>query len=235
MSTVESVNIGRPRPNPDKDVDATGIDKHPVDGPVEVRDPGPKTTGLGSGLVGDFVGDVANHGGTDQAVYAFAREDLDDWEARLGRSLPNGYFGENLTTGGIDVAAALIGERWQIGETVVLQVREPRIPCTTFRGRMGEKGWLKTFTAVARPGAYLQVLVPGTIRGGDALRVIHRPAHDVTISLAYRAVMTERELLPRLLAAGEDLPAELHQIANRYSSSATSSAARSPERTAPSM
>ena len=209
MSVVESVNIGRPRPNPDKDVDATGIDKRAVDGPVEVRDPGPKTTGLGSGLVGDYIGDVANHGGSDQAVYAFAREDLDDWERRLGRTLPNGFFGENLTTSGIDVAGARIGEQWQIGDTVVLQVREPRIPCSTFRGWVGEKGWLKTFTEVARPGAYLSVLVPGTIRGGDAVRIVHRPAHDVTISLSYRALMTERHLLPRLLAAGDDLPDEL--------------------------
>ena len=209
MSVVESVNIGRPRPNPDKDVDATGIDKRAVDGPVEVRDPGPKTTGLGSGLVGDYIGDVANHGGSDQAVYAFAREDLDDWERRLGRTLPNGFFGENLTTSGIDVAGARIGEQWQIGGTVVLQVREPRIPCSTFRGWVGEKGWLKTFTEVARPGAYLRVLVPGTIRGGDVVRLVHRPAHDVTISLSYRALMTERHLLPRLLAAGDDLPDEL--------------------------
>jgi MOSC domain-containing protein YiiM len=209
MSLIESVNIGRPRPNPDKDVDATGIDKRAVDGPVEVRDPGPKTTGLGSGLVGDYIGDVANHGGSDQAVYAFAREDLDDWERRLGRTLPNGFFGENLTTSGIDVAGARIGEQWQVGDTVVLQVREPRIPCSTFRGWVGEKGWLKTFTEVARPGAYLRVLVPGTIRGGDAVRLVHRPAHDVTISLSYRALMTERHLLPRLLAAGDDLPDEL--------------------------
>ena len=209
MSVVESVNIGRPRPNPDKDVDATGIDKRAVDGPVEVRDPGPKTTGLGSGLVGDYIGDVANHGGSDQAVYAFAREDLDDWERRLGRTLPNGFFGENLTTSGIDVAGARIGEQWQIGDTVVLQVREPRIPCSTFRGWVGETGWLKTFTEVARPGAYLRVLVPGTIRGGDVVSLVHRPAHDVTISLSYRALMTERHLLPRLLAAGDDLPDEL--------------------------
>ena len=111
-----------PRPNPDKDVDSTGIDKRPVDGAVEVRDPGPRTTGLGSGVVGDYIGDVANHGGADQALYAFAREDLDDWQQRLGRTLPNGFFGENLTTRGLDVNGALHGERWQIGDTVVVEV-----------------------------------------------------------------------------------------------------------------
>lgn len=211
VSIIDSVNLGRPRPNPHKPVDDTGIDKRPVDGAVEVRDPGPRTTGLGSGAVGDFIGDTANHGGSDQALYAFAREDLDDWEQRLARPLPNGFFGENLTTRGIDLADARIGERWQLGDTVVVQVTCPRIPCTTFRGWVGEKAWLKTFTEVGRPGAYVRILVPGAIRGGDRLQVVHRPDHDVTVSLTYRALMTERHLGPSLLAAGDDLPEEIRE------------------------
>ncbi len=189
MPTLDSVNIAHPRPNPDKDVDRTGIDKRPVDGAVEVRDPGPRTTGLGSGVVGDYIGDVANHGGADQALYAFAREDLDDWQQRLGRTLPNGFFGENLTTRGLDVNGALHGERWQIGDTVVVEVTDPRIPCATFRGWVGEKGWLKTFTEVSRPGAYLRVVVPGHIRAGDDISVVHRPEQGETITQAYRRYM----------------------------------------------
>src|SRR3954449_3406610 len=103
MAVLDSVNVGRPHPNPYKNALSTGIVKVPVDEPVEVRDPGPKTTGLGSGLVGDFIGDGKHHGGDDQAVYAFQREDLDEWERRLGRKLPNGFFGENLTTSGLEV------------------------------------------------------------------------------------------------------------------------------------
>ena len=152
MARLDSVNIGRPRPNPYKNTESTGIGKQPTFEPVEVRAPGPKTTGLGSGLVGDFIGDGRHHGGNDQAVYAFQREDLDDWERRLGRELPNGFFGENLTTLDLEINQALIGERWQVGEKVVLQVTAPRIPCATFRGWMGEKGWAKIFTAVGRPG-----------------------------------------------------------------------------------
>jgi MOSC domain-containing protein YiiM len=204
-----SVNVGQPQPNPYKVVEHTGIDKRPVSGPVTVRDPGPKTTGLGSGIVGDYIGDVANHGGSDQALYAFPREDLDAWAERLGRELPNGFFGENLTTVGIDVNEALLGERWRIGDTVVVQVTGPRIPCSTFRGWIGEVGWLKIFTSVARPGAYLRIVVPGQLRAGDPITVVRRPDHDVTVSLVYRALMTERELLPRLLAAGDDLGNEL--------------------------
>jgi MOSC domain-containing protein YiiM len=118
VAVLESVNLGRPRPNPYKPVEATGIGKEPVAGPVEVRDPGPKQGGLGSGLVGDFIGDRLHHGGDEQAVYVFQREDLDRWQVRLGRPLPSGFFGENLTASGIDVAEARVGERWRVGAEV---------------------------------------------------------------------------------------------------------------------
>lgn len=209
MSLLDSVNLGAPRPNPYKDTRNTGIDKQPHPGPVQVRPPGPKQRGLGSGLVGDFIGDGKHHGGDQQAVYAYAREDLDGWESRLERPLPNGFFGENLTTRGLDVNESLLGERWRIGEDVVLQVTYPRIPCSTFRGWVGERGWLKTFTALAQPGAYLSVVTPGTIRAGDTVEVVHRPDHDVTVALTYRAITTERKLLPRLLAAEDYLGDEL--------------------------
>jgi MOSC domain-containing protein YiiM len=206
---VESVNVGAPRANPHKLTDATGIDKRPVHHGVEVRDPGPKHGGLGSGIVGDYIGDKANHGGADQALYAYAREDLDRWERRLGRSLSNGFFGENLTTSGMDVTGARLGEQWRIGDTVVLQVSAPRIPCTTFRGWINETGWLRAFTLDARPGAYFRVITPGTIRSGDPVEVIRRPDHEITIALTFRALTTQRHLRGRLAGAGADLPAEM--------------------------
>jgi MOSC domain-containing protein YiiM len=216
VAVLESVNLGRPRPNPYKEVKSTGIGKEPTTGPVEVRDPGPKHGGLGSGLVGDYIGDRKHHGGDEQAVYAFQREDLDRWAERLGRSLPNGFFGENLTTSGIDVNEALVGERWRVGDEVELAVTAPRIPCATFRGWVGEKGWMKLFAADGRSGAYLRVLRPGTISAGDPIEVLHRPDHDVTVSLFFRALMAERDLLPRLLAAGDDLPASTRKDVARY-------------------
>jgi MOSC domain-containing protein YiiM len=215
MAKVDSVNLGRPRPNPHKEVGWTGIGKQPTDGPVEVRAPGPKSTGRGSGLVGDFIGDGKHHGGDDQAVYAFQREDLDEWQRRLGRELPNGFFGENLTTIGLDINNARIGERWRIGDEVVLQVTAPRIPCATFRGWMGEKGWAKIFTAAGRPGAYLKVITPGAIRAGDPIEVIDRPDHEVTVTLLFKATTTERELLPQLLAAEAYLDQETIEMARQ--------------------
>jgi MOSC domain-containing protein YiiM len=215
MPYVDSVNLGRPEPNPWKKRKSTGISKHPVDDPVQVRAPGPKTVGLGSGLVGDFIGDGKHHGGDSQAVYAYQREDLDAWEARLGRQLPNGSFGENLTTVGLDVNAALIGERWRIGPEVELQVTSPRIPCSTFRGKMGEQGWAKMFTTTGRSGAYLSVWTPGTIRGEDPIEVTFRPDHDVTVSMVFLATTVDRDLLPSLLAAEEYLDLETIALVHR--------------------
>ncbi|MFI0807429.1 MOSC domain-containing protein [Streptomyces echinatus] len=212
-----SVNLGRPRPvtytsQPDG---LTGIDKRPAEGPVRVAAPGPKGVGA-SGLAGDAVCETRHHGGDDQAVYAFAREELDEWERELGRSLANGCFGENLTTVGLDVSGALIGERWLIGSGVVLEVTSGRIPCNTFQGHLGERGWVKRFTRKGATGAYLRVIEPGEIRAGDPVEIVHRPDHGVTAALQFRAVTTERELLPRLLAAGDALHPEALEKARKY-------------------
>jgi MOSC domain-containing protein YiiM len=203
---VLTVNIGVPRDDPWKRKGATGIDKRPVVGPVAVTAPGPKGDGS-VGLAGDRVYDIANHGGTDQAVYAYAREDLDAWEVTMGRALSNGVFGENLTTSGLDVTDTRIGERWRIGDTVVLEVSGPRLPCATFQGWLDRSGWIKEFTRAAVPGAYFRVITPGSVQEGDPIEIVRRPEHDVTVALAFRAFTAEPQLLPRLLAA-DALPRE---------------------------
>ncbi|MGW1063194.1 MOSC domain-containing protein [Streptomyces aureus] len=212
-----SLNLGRAQAvaYTDQPEGLTGIGKLPVDGPVRVAAPGPKGTG-GSGLAGDAVCDLRHHGGDDQAVYAVAREDLDAWEGELGRTLPNGVFGENLTTLGLDVSGALIGERWRIGSGVVLEVTCGRIPCRTFQEHLGEKRWVKRFTLQGAPGAYLRVIEPGEIRSGDPVEILHRPDHDVTVALQFRAATIERKLLPRVLAAGEALHPEALATAREY-------------------
>ncbi|MET9501266.1 MOSC domain-containing protein [Streptomyces sp. NPDC006622] len=212
-----SVNVGRPKtvPYTDQPEGLTGIDKRPVAGPVRVAAPGPKGA-AGSGLAGDAVCDLRHHGGNDQAVYAVAREDLDDWERELERTFANGAFGENLTTTGVDVSGARIGERWRIGPEVVLEVTAGRIPCLTFQGHVGEKGWVRRFTRKAASGAYLRVIVPGEIRAGDTVEIVHLPVHEVTARMEFQATTTHRELLPRLLAAGAALHPESMAAARKY-------------------
>jgi MOSC domain-containing protein YiiM len=214
---VLSVNVARPRVNPDPRAQSklTGIDKQPVSDAVLVRPPG-RSQSDASGLLGDVIGNPKLHGGTDQAVYAYAREDLDRWEAQLDRTLDNGMFGENLTTVGIDLTQTRIGERWRIGSgTLLLEVTAPRTPCRTFASFLDEPHWIKTFTAAGTPGAYFRVLSSGEIRAGDGITVEHRPDHEVTVGLAFRARMTEPALAPTLLRA-DALSADLKTFARQH-------------------
>ncbi len=168
----------------------TGIDKQPAAGSVAIGT---------LGLDGDEYADKENHGGVDQAVYAYAREDLDWWTERLGRELRNGIFGENITTAGIDISSALIGEVWQLGSALV-QITAPRIPCVTFKSWLGEPQWVKRFAAAGKPGAYLRVLAEGTVRAGDGLIVLSRPDQAVTVTESMQAYYGDREIMRRLLA-----------------------------------
>lgn len=206
---VVSVNAGEVR-TLDGVRGRTAIDKRPVP-VIEVRDPGPKKGGLGSGVVGDGIGSRKHHGGYAQAVYAYGTEDYDWWAAQLGRSLAPGLFGENLTTRGLDLTHALVGEEWAIG-SVVLRVEVPRIPCATFAARMGEKGWVRRFAGAGRTGAYLSVQVPGRITAGEQIAVT-RPAHDITLLDAFRAVMGDRALARRVLDADVLYPTEREYLA----------------------
>jgi MOSC domain-containing protein YiiM len=167
----------------------TAIDKRPVAAPVEVG---------WLGLAGDEQSDTENHGGREQALYAYAREDLDWWVERLSRELANGVFGENITTGGVDVTGALIGEVWQLG-TAVVQVTSPRIPCVVFAGWLDEDHWVKRFANAGRPGAYLRVLEEGAVAAGDGIEVISRPDEHVTIAESMTAFYGDAELMRRLL------------------------------------
>ncbi len=167
----------------------SGINKQPVLGRVAV--------GL-LGLAADACADRENHGGREQAVYAYAREDLDWWTEQLGRELRNGLFGENITTGGLDISAALIGEVWQLGD-VLVQVTAPRIPCVTFQSWMDEPQWVRRFAAGRRPGAYLRVLSEGSVGAGDEITVRSRPDVAVTVAESMAAFYGDREIMRRLL------------------------------------
>ncbi|WP_182523752.1 MOSC domain-containing protein [Nocardioides dongkuii] len=210
MAHLVSVNVGTPREAPWAGIGRTSIDKVAVAGPVDVSR---------LGLAGDQVSDTVHHGGVDQAVYAFAREDLDAWGAELGEELRDGQFGENLTTAGLDVNESEIGERWRIGD-VLLEVASVRTPCNDFKVWMGRSGydnraWVKRFALVGRPGPYLRVLAEGPIAAGDPLEVVHQPGHGVTVSMMFRAIFTEPALLPRLLEV-DGLAAKVRVKAEAY-------------------
>ena len=184
-----SVNVGMGKDAPWGRLRRTAIDKRPVAGPVTVGK---------LGLAGDEQVDKDNHGGYDQAVYVYAREDLDWWVERLGRELVNGAFGENITAGGLEVTGALIGEIWRLG-TALVQVTGPRIPCVVFAGWMGEEHWVKRFREGGRPGAMLRVLAEGVVSAGDPIEVVERPAERVTVAESMAAHYGDADIMERLL------------------------------------
>lgn len=197
MAHVRSVNIANsPTFGPWTGSEgSTGIDKRPVSHPVRVFD---------HHVDGDTVVDRKHHGGEFKAVYAYAREDAEWWEAEIGRPLDGGAFGENLTTVGIDVTAARIGEQWRIG-SVLLQVTEPRIPCRVFAGFWDRPHLVKEFTQAGRPGAYLRIIEEGEVTAGDGIEVVHRPGHSVTLGLAFAAKTAQGVDRTALLPALADL------------------------------
>ena len=171
----------------------TAIWKAPTHGTVRLR---------GVNLDGDDQADREVHGGPDKAVYAYAAEDLAWWTQRLGREVEPGTFGENLTTRGIDLAGALVGERWTVG-SAVLEVTQPRVPCFKLGIRMGDPRFPAAFAAAGRPGAYLRIVEACSLRAGDSVHVVSRPDHGVTIGLVTRAYHVDHRLAARLLDAPE--------------------------------
>jgi MOSC domain-containing protein YiiM len=182
----------------------TGIFKLPATGRVAVAR---------EGLAGDVQADRRVHGGPDQAVYAYAREDIDWWEAELGRELEDGTFGENLTLRGVEASKAIVGERWRIGDTL-LEVSAPRIPCGKLAAKIGDRGFVATFAAAGRPGAYLRVIEEGAVGAGDPVELVSRPSHGVDVALAARALRGDGGLIPRLLDAPQ-LPERVRAWAQR--------------------
>ena len=208
MPKLVSVNVGTPqqlsvrrgRPM------MSAIAKHPVDGRVRVQ---------GVNVAGDAQADLRVHGGPDKAVYAYAREDSSWWEDVLGIDIPDGMFGENLTTEGVDVTNAVIGERWRIG-TVEFEVCQPRQPCSKLGLRFGNPKMVKLFAQSSRPGAYLRIVIEGELGAGDAVEVLSRPDHGVTIAMASDAVFKDRSLAARVLEAPQlsaETAADLRQAA----------------------
>ncbi|MGC8465917.1 MAG: MOSC domain-containing protein [Acidimicrobiales bacterium] len=204
---VVSVNVGSAR-SIDAKSGQTGIEKLPVAGTVEVREP---TGDDLSGLVGDRICDVQAHGGRYQAVYAYASEDYWWWAENYDIEARPGFFGENVTTEGLNLTEAEIGESWKIGSDLELSVTSPRIPCSTFQVWIGRSGWIKTFRKECRPGAYLKVVHGGLIGKGDPVVVTTRPGHGVTIGLMFRALTTDASLLGRLEPAFDYLDPAVRQ------------------------
>jgi len=188
-----SVNLGEERIF-DNNTGKTGIYKFPAAGPVQITE---------LGLVGDAVSDTKHHGGPDQAVYVYGAGDYAWWAKELGRDLPPGMFGENLTISELESAEFLAGDCLQVG-AVSLQVTAPRIPCGTFAARMEDPMFVKRFRQAGRPGLYCRVLQTGSVQAGDPVSLQKWAGPEISIREMFNTwyeSKPDKEILLRHLAA----------------------------------
>ncbi len=185
---VLSVNVGLPR-----DVIwrrrtvSTAIFKEPVTGPVHVS---------GVNLAGDLQADLEVHGGPDKAIYAYRAEHYEPWQRELGRVLPWGMFGENLTVEGMPPEDEIaIGDRLRVG-TAELQVTQPRLPCYKLGIRFDDAGMVRRFHEAGRTGIYLRIVGDGDVAAGDSIEFLARDPNRVPILGDHTPVPTRRRRHP---------------------------------------
>lgn len=194
MGRLLSVNVGGLRKimlagRPTK----TGIYKQPVGGRVRLVD---------NHVDGDRQGNPEAHGGYDKAAYAYSVEDYGWWMERLGRELPAGTFGENLTVEGVDASEAVVGEHWRIGD-VLLEVSEPREPCSKLGHKMGDLRFPKAFLRELRLGAYLRIIEEGEVGAGDVIEIVSRPEHGISVRDMGELVAGDRSRAAEIAAVPE--------------------------------
>lgn len=195
LGRVVSVNVGQPRTVEwmGRTV-TTSIWKYAVEGRVAVR---------GINVDGDAQADRRVHGGDDKAVYAYSAEDYSWWSEGLGHELTPGTFGENITTQGIDLSKAVVGQRWRIADTL-LEVSQPRLPCFKLGIRMRDHEFAGRFEAARRYGTYLRIIEQGSVGAGDEIEVLDPPQHALTITeigIGYHH--PDPELIERMLSVPE--------------------------------
>lgn len=192
-----SVNVGLPavigtrRGQPVR----SGIIKHPV---TDVE----TLTLTETNLEGDRQADLSVHGGPEKAVYAYASEHLPAWRAELGRpDVGPAFFGENLSTEGVTESDVAIGDMWAWGEAL-LQVAQPRWPCSNLTLRSGVPDMAARFRGSARTGWYLRVLRGGEVPIAGPIIVTERHPAGVTILDAHHAALPRAtpDLVERVLA-----------------------------------
>lgn len=182
----------------------TGIFKAPVPGRVRVM----KTQ-----VDGDRQADRTVHGGEHKAVYAYALEHYRWWAAQLGRDLPPGMFGENLTVEGLVDEQVCVGDLYQVGSTV-LEAVQPRLPCFKLGLRFGDGQMVGSFARSGRWGIYFRVEQEGELGAGDAMTLLRRGEGAFPIPDLARLLLSKQrdpETVRRALALSS-LPPSLAEV-----------------------
>ncbi len=200
-----SVNVGRPRLTLyNGETINTGIFKKPVAGRTQLRS---------LNLDGDRQADLTVHGGVYKAVYGYPSEHYEFWQSELpGMKLPWGMFGENFTTEGLAEDDLHVGDRFQIGSSIVM-IRQPRVPCYKLAAKFQRDDMLQRFLLSGRSGFYFSVEQEGEVGEGDSFRPIEKEVDGITIAemnLLFFKDKYNRDLLEKAMATTA-LPADWHE------------------------
>jgi MOSC domain-containing protein YiiM len=193
-----SLNIARPRLMVYQGTTInTGIFKKPVAGTVRLRM---------LNLDGDRQADLTVHGGLHKAVYGYPAEHYEFWRPELpGDDLPPGAFGENFTTEGLSEADLHIGDRFQVGSSI-LMVRQPRMPCYKLAAKFQRDDMIERFLHSRRSGFYFSVEREGEVEAGNEIELISRNREGITIAEMNILIAHDRynrELLQKAMDTAE--------------------------------
>lgn len=145
----------------------SAIRKQPLDGPVQIGE---------RGIESDVQVDRAHHGYPEMALHHYPQENY-VWLRHHFGALPRlagpGSMGENLSTTGLTEHDVLIGDRFRFGSALI-EVSQPRQPCSTIEQHLEAKGIVKAIVASGRSGWFYRVLEPGTAKAGDTLELVER-------------------------------------------------------------
>jgi len=162
----------------------TGFFKEPVQGPIQLRT---------LNLDGDGQADLLHHGGPDKAVLAYSIEHYAGWRQTMNNpGLPFGAFGENFTVSRLTEADVCVGDTWQVGESAIVQVSQPRQPCWKLARRWRIKSLALQVQQTGRTGWYFRVLKEGMVAAGVPLVLLERPHPEWTVERANRVMHAEK-------------------------------------------
>jgi MOSC domain-containing protein YiiM len=180
-SKLLSLQVGVPKKYPAPQGEwVSGIWKHPVEGAVYASR---------TGLSGDGQGDLSVHGGLDKAIYVYPESHYSYWRQDLSQpDLPYGAFGENFTVTGFTEGTVCIGDVFRVGETVTVEVSEPRGPCWKLARRLDVKDIVVRVNETGYSGWYFRVLQEGEVAAGMDIILLERPYPQWTVTSANQAL-----------------------------------------------
>lgn len=187
----------------------TGIYKKPTNQPIYLDKEEVK---------GDEISNRQVHGGEFKACYLFSADNYPYWKNLYPQfTWDYGMLGENLTVEGLDETQLHVGDIYKLGSAII-QVTQPREPCTTFAAKMGSADIMQQFIAHGRPGTYVRVLKQGNVNVGDSIELVEKATNSVSIAAFFKLLFERNKNQEhlKLLVDNESIPLKKRIQLTRY-------------------